>query len=336
MAKTVEEVASALGVSITTVRLVVNKKAQKYRVAKATIQKVEDYIAEHGLKINHAARSLKLQKSQTFGLIIPRLANPFFARYCESLETLCRQNSYQLITVCTNSDAETERSLYVMLCERGIDGVFAVSSGKDSQEFLINHSDKPLVGLDRNYGHSQICNITSDNVEGGRQIAAALSPDGEPLYILAGGYHQPTIQDRLAGVLMIHEGENGHPQDGYVFTGMRNTHEFGAQMMDELLAQTDGETPPNILCSSLPVLQGALARLQQHCGHIPANIRIGTFDDHEMLDFLPNDVWSMKQNSDKLAEASFQAMMDTMAGKTSSNPTIPMTLIHRKRFSAAA
>lgn len=77
MAKTVEQVAVALEISITTVRPVLGGKAEQYRISAKTQQRINDYIAENGLVVNHIARSLKLNKTETLGLVIPRLSTCF-------------------------------------------------------------------------------------------------------------------------------------------------------------------------------------------------------------------------------------------------------------------
>jgi LacI family fructose operon transcriptional repressor len=58
------------------VRLVLGGKAEQYRISAKT-QRINDYIAENGLVVNHIARSLKLNKTETLGLVIPRLSNLF-------------------------------------------------------------------------------------------------------------------------------------------------------------------------------------------------------------------------------------------------------------------
>ena len=109
MAKTVEQVAKALDISITTVRLVLGGKAEQYRISAKTQQRINDYIAENGLVVNHIARSLKLNKTETLGLVIPRLSNLFFSTLAEKLESCCRQAGYQLMIACTYSDSEHEK-----------------------------------------------------------------------------------------------------------------------------------------------------------------------------------------------------------------------------------
>lgn len=142
MAKTVEQVARALEISITTVRLVL----EQYRISAKTQQRINDYIAENGLVVNHIARSLKLNKTETLGLVIPRLSNLFFSTQSEKLEVCCRQAGYQLMIACTYSDSEHENSLVEGLLARNVDGLFVVPSTRETQ---LHHQKvarkRPLV-----------------------------------------------------------------------------------------------------------------------------------------------------------------------------------------------
>ena len=74
MPKTIEEVARDTGFSVTTVKLIANGQAAKYRISKSTQQIVEDYIRRHGYVVNHAARSLKLRRTDTVGLVVPEVS----------------------------------------------------------------------------------------------------------------------------------------------------------------------------------------------------------------------------------------------------------------------
>lgn len=77
MAKTVEQIASDLNLSVTTVRLVLNGKAEQYRISVKTQTRINEYVERYGYIINHSARSLKLNKTDTLGLIVPNISNVF-------------------------------------------------------------------------------------------------------------------------------------------------------------------------------------------------------------------------------------------------------------------
>lgn len=81
MAKTVEQIASDLNLSVTTVRLVLNGKAEQYRISVKTQTRINEYVERYGYIINHSARSLKLNKTDTLGLIVPNISNVFLQRW---------------------------------------------------------------------------------------------------------------------------------------------------------------------------------------------------------------------------------------------------------------
>ncbi len=99
MAITIEQIAKELGVSITTVKLVHNGKADKYRISKKTQERVLEFIDKNGIIVNQTARSLKLKKSNTIGLIVPSVTNVFFSSLIEQFERAMSKRGYQLITV---------------------------------------------------------------------------------------------------------------------------------------------------------------------------------------------------------------------------------------------
>ena len=56
MAKTVEQIASDLNLSVTTVRLVLNGKAEQYRISVKTQTRINEYVERYGYIINHSGR----------------------------------------------------------------------------------------------------------------------------------------------------------------------------------------------------------------------------------------------------------------------------------------
>ena len=73
MAKTVEQIAKDLNLSVTTVRLVLSGKAEQYRISVKTQSRINEHVERFGYTLNHSARSLKLNKTETLGLIVPNI-----------------------------------------------------------------------------------------------------------------------------------------------------------------------------------------------------------------------------------------------------------------------
>ena len=73
----VKDIASHTGLSITTVSRVLNGKAKQYRIGKKSQQIIEEAAKELNYIPNHYAANLKSGKSNTLGLILSSLSNPF-------------------------------------------------------------------------------------------------------------------------------------------------------------------------------------------------------------------------------------------------------------------
>ncbi len=70
--------------------------------------------------------------------------------------------------------------------------------------------------------------------------------------------------------------------------------------------------PQAFIASSLPVLEGAVRAIRDRLGAVPPEINIGTFDEHPMLGFLANNVWSMQQDENAWAEKAFEMMLSAI------------------------
>lgn len=326
MAKTVEQIANALNLSITTVRLVLNGKAERYRISVKTQEKIASYVKQHGYTVNYIARSLKLNKTDTLGLVLPRLSNPFFAVLVEKLETQCRDAGYQLMTSCSYGDEQYENRLVESLAQRNMDGIFVVSSSASCQEYQAKQINKPLVFLDRNFKIDGTSSVVSNNSQSGYDLTKAmLNYIEQPIYFFAGDMALPTIADRLSGYLKANTEKGYHDvNDKIISYGQHNKIEDGVLMMSNYIAAHD-MPPAAFIASSLPILEGALSVLRERYGKIPAELKIGTFDEHVMLGFLANPIWSIRQDVDALVDAAFTMMQRKLDGNEASEHVIAQT-----------
>ncbi len=332
MSKTVEEIAKETGVSITTVRLVINGQAAKYRISARTQKKIEDYVEQHGYVLNHAARSLKLKRSEAIGFVVPELANAFFARLMAELEVHCRNRGLVLLTASTHEDCELENRAIDSLLARGVDGlVIAPCQTPAHKQLYAAKNSTAVVLVDRDYNQLRYPTVLSDNYHSGLDLARRMLAEATgPVYFLSARADLPSIKDRVSGFSLACQEAGIADAGGLVLRAAEDSSAAGFQMMQSLITQT-GQTPRAFMCSSLLVLEGALQQLKQMSGHIPPDILIGTFDDHAMLDLLPNRVLSVRQDEATLAALVFERLLEQIEDKelSSLRNTVPCRLICR-------
>jgi LacI family fructose operon transcriptional repressor len=332
MPKTVDEIARATGFSITTVRFVINGQSEKYRISAATRKRIEDYVAIHGYSLNHAARSLKLRRSDTIGLVVPDLANAFFARLMAALEILCRKRNLLLLTVSSHEDAELENRALTSLLARGVDGlVLAPCQAATLPQLLKNRARTAIVMFDRDYGHALFPTVVSDNFQGGLEMTRRMLREADaPCYFLCGDAELPSIQGRIRGFSAACEEIGVRDSGRLIRLDAENSTVAGRKMMYALIDALAGP-PRAFMCSSLLVLEGALQQIRAQIGRIDKEILIGTFDDHTMLDFLPNRVLSIRQSEAALAKRVFERLIEPVNAGRPAGPTdvVPCELICR-------
>lgn len=307
MAKTVEEISRETGFSITTVRLIINGQSERYRISAKTKKRIEDYIAIHGYSLNHAARSLKLKRSDTIGFVVPDLANVFFARLMAALETLCRKRNLLLLTVSSHEDAELEQRAIASLLARGVDGLIIAPC-----QALSLPPDTPAVMFDRDFSPSPYPTVVSDNYQGALEMTRRmLDNESGACYFLCGHAESPSIVDRIRGFAAACKERRIARHKDLVWREAEDSIAAGRQLMQRLI--TELQNPPRaFMCSSLLVLEGALQQLREQAGRIDKGILIGTFDDHTMLDLLPNRVLSIRQNEPALAQKIFERLSEAL------------------------
>ena len=332
MAKTAEEISKATGFSITTIRFVLNGQAEKYRISAATQQKINDYIAVHGYSVNHAARSLKLKRSDTIGLVVPDLDNAFFAAFMAALEVICRRRDLLLLTVSSHDNAQLENRAISTLLARGVDGVvIAPCQVAALPQLLKSKSRVSVVMFDRDFRPSVFPTVTSDNFRGGLEMTRRmLDESAGACYFLCGDSNLPSIQDRVRGFEAAYKEKGAADSSKLILLEKENTPAAGKRLMQGLIEML-GEPPRAFMCSSLKMLEGALQQIKARRVTIDKDILIGTFDDHAMLDFLPNRVLSIKQDEATLAERVFERLIEPLAERKEACPcdVVPTELIFR-------
>jgi LacI family fructose operon transcriptional repressor len=314
--KTVDEVARATGCSPTTVRLVVGGKGERYRIKAETRARIESYVATHGLVVNHAARSLKLKRSEAIGLVVPDLANPFFARVGAELEDRCRARGLVLLTASTKEDPERERRAVAGLAARGVDGLMIAACRP--QASLAEASPRrpiPTVLIDRAFPELGLPTVVGDNRDSAKRLTERLFGESHgPIRFLCGRPDLPSIADRIRGFLDAHRAAGRGDAAAHVHPADVDDARAGIATMRRLLA--DG-VPPVFMCSSMHMLEGALTAIVSTVGRVPAATVIGTFDHHPLLDFVPNRIVSVRQDEAGIAERAFALLCEGIDGEAS-------------------
>ncbi|WP_329126181.1 LacI family DNA-binding transcriptional regulator [Streptomyces sp. NBC_01465] len=145
MAVTIREVASAAGVSVSTVSRAFTAPDQ---VQPRTRQRILDAAAKLGYAPNPAARSLRGGSTGTLGMIIPDIANPFFPPIVKAIQARARRQGFTVL-VADSDEHETDELATIAAVSKRVDGLVLWASTLSEDRLLELAGQMPLVIVNR-------------------------------------------------------------------------------------------------------------------------------------------------------------------------------------------
>lgn len=149
---TLKQIAKELGVSVSTVSKALSDSSE---ISDSTKIKIKEFAKLKNYKPNSIAKNLKNQRTNTIGVIIPNILNPFFAKVFSGIEKRALERGYNVITGISNESQKKEEGVMEMLNNGTIDG-FIISLAEETQsEKKYTHikevlnSGTPIVMFDR-------------------------------------------------------------------------------------------------------------------------------------------------------------------------------------------
>jgi LacI family transcriptional regulator len=195
---TVLDVARRAGVSPMTVSRVVNGSGP---VSPRLRARVEKALKETGYVPNTVARNLRTKRTDTLGLVMPDITNPFFTHVVRGMEVAAREAGLHLLLTNTDQRPDEEARVVSMLLQRQVDGLLAIPAGSCSGTARMCHdAGVPLVIVDRRPEITGVDVVRADAEGGAYQLGQLLAGLGHRhAAVLTGPEYVPTAVDRSAG-----------------------------------------------------------------------------------------------------------------------------------------
>jgi LacI family transcriptional regulator len=194
------DVARMAGVSLKTVSRVVNGEGG---VSPLTALGVQKAIQQLGYRRNENARALRqLRGVRMLGLVTEDVSNPFYSAIARGVEEGVRDRALLVVVGSSNEDAQRERELLEVLCERRVGGLLVVPTGSDHSflepELAVG---TPVVFIDRPPRNLLADTILLDNFGGARAGVA---------HLLAHGHERVALVGDLPGIFTTGERLRGY------------------------------------------------------------------------------------------------------------------------------
>lgn len=312
---TLNDIARLSGVSKTTVSMILNGQGKQFRIKPETCKRVEAIAKQHGYRANASAKALQAQRTNVIGLVIPDLTNYGFALTAKTLERLCRESGLQLVISCSDDNPHQEKRAIESLLNRQIDVLVTAPTHQDPHYYhsIVRHT--PLLLLDRYVPNLNMPYVVSNDTPNVAALVAKMVQTYQltEFFYLGGLLELSPSQSRLTGFKQGLMQANLPLQSDWIIH-KNYQPEAGYQMLAEAVEQL-GRLPKAIMTASYTLLEGVLRYLTEHQQMdklLNGTLHLATFDDHDLLNALPFQIHSIRQNHEKLAHQLFELLKKTL------------------------
>ena len=297
------DVARLAGVAVSTVSALING-APKVSLRRA--DRIRDAMQALDYHPDQIARSLKVGRTHTVGVVIPDITNAFYPSLFRGIEDAARSAGYGVLLCNSNESAEQERAQLSMLFSRRVDGILvACSSGSKAGGDSL-HRQCPLVFVDRTPAGVRDAVICTDNIEAAQVATRHLIELGHRrIALLAGDLNLSPHADRLEGFRQTMQQADLPVREEYLCKGGVQVEETWCSAGPLL----DLKMPPTaVIASNSKLLLGLLRATRERHITIPRDLSIVTFDEAEWSEYLDPPVTAIVQPAYEMGRRAFEIL----------------------------
>ncbi|MBQ6577814.1 MAG: LacI family DNA-binding transcriptional regulator [Bacteroidales bacterium] len=293
---TIKDVAREAGVSKALVSFVMcnkNRGERSYRVNEDTAKHILEVAERLDYKPNMSARALKSGKTNTLGVIVSDIANPFFSEVARDMENFAYQNDYTVIFGSTDEDPDKLSKIVRVFLDRGVDGLVIVPC-QHSEDVIdeVRSSGLPLVLMDRIVSGKDIPSVTLNNRKASYDMTNRL---------IAKGYHYiemisydldiSNMRDREEGLVRAMR-ESGL-EDYYRIH--RVPHDVDQEAVDIIVKDAVNRWGEAFLFATNTLAVKGMSAIFRGGFHIPQDFGIASFDYNAAFDIYDTELIYARQ-----------------------------------------
>ena len=325
---TMKDIARVAGVSTSTVSHVINKSRF---VSEEISERVNNAARELNYRPSALARSLKVNRTKTIGMLVTTSTNPFFGEVVKGVERSCYQQGYSLILCNTEGDHERMRESINTLLQKRVDGLILMCSSLEGErlEVFEQYQDIPVVVMD--WGPML---FTSDKIQDNSLRGGYLAAK----HLIESGHKQIGC---ITGPLVKHQAQMRY--EGY----KRALNEHGLEFKANWIIESDfeceggyeafnkmvakGPLPSALFVCNDMMAMGVINAANEKGIQIPEELSIIGYDDIHIAKFMSPSLTTIHQPKYRLGKAAVEALLKKLEGESTDTQVVQLepTLVSR-------
>ncbi len=308
----IKDVAEAAGVSTATVSRVLSNGLH---VRPEVRERVMAAVERLGYRPNLVARSLRSQQSNTIGLIVSDIRNPFFTSISRAVEDVAYEQGFSVFLCNTDENPEKEAIYLNLQRDENVAGVIFSPTRQTLANFTAANLNFPLVVIDRSLPDGDVDVVQLDNVDAGYRLTTHLIENGyQRIAALCGEMSTTGIERRAGYEKALRAYGLAPPAEQVKYIQPKIEAGYAATL--KLLASAE---PPDALFTTNSLLgAGALQAIRERDLTIPDDIALVTFDETTWASLVQPPITLIAQPTYEIGKTATELLLQRVA-----NPNRP-------------
>src|ERR1035437_6381494 len=299
------DVAKHAGVSVASVSRVLSGVPG---VSETTRERVMTSVQALDYRPNLAARRLRSQRTDTLGLIVPDIRNPYFTEGSRAVEDVAYANGLRVMFCNADEDPEKENFYLEMMRDENVAGVILSPTLPRLAHYRPADYPFPVVLVDRCESDTDADAVVLDNVDAAQRLVRHLMEIGHQRIVFFYGAASATGRQRLEGY------QNALASAGLtpITQALKPTTDEARAVMGHFL-ERHSQLPDAIVGSSGLILLGLVEALREAKLSYPEDVALAGFDDMPWTRVVTPSITVMAQPTYDMGRSAIELLLARIA-----------------------
>lgn len=303
----IKDVARVAGVSTATVSRVLSNGAHVRPEVRARVMAAVEQL---DYRPNLLARSLRSQQSNTLGLIVSDIRNPFFTSMSRTVEDTAYEQGFSLILCNADEDPEKEAIYLNLMHDQNVAGVIFSPTRQTAANFNASKISIPTVIIDRSITDADVDAVLLDNIDAAYRLTTHLIANGFHHIGALCGETSSTGRERYAGfekALHAHGLTPNAEQVKFVQPKIETGYAAALKIIDS------AQPLDALLTTNSMLAAGALQAIRERNLLIPDDIALVTFDETTWASLVQPPITLIAQPTNEIGKTATELLLQRIA-----------------------